>query len=78
MSNPRSLNREEIASLNNAKKKSLERLKKIIGILEKAQNAIRYKRVESLSAVLGIVWDNGDECERFAERIEKELRKLQD
>lgn len=36
------------------------------------------KRVESLSAVLGIVWDSGDECERFAERIEKELRKLQD
>ena len=41
MSTPRSLNREEIASLNNAKKKSLERLKKIISILEKTQNAIR-------------------------------------
>ena len=78
MSNSRSLNREEIAVLNNKKRKSLERLKKIIGILEKSQNAIQHKRVESLYEVLGVVWDNGDECERFAERIEAELRKLKD
>ena len=70
------LTKDEIASQNERKRKSLIRLKRMIEILERAQKVIQYSRVESLHSVLDLAWDSGDAPERWAEWLDKEIVKL--
>lgn len=74
----RKLNKAEIAKLNGDKRKALVRLKRIIGLLRRVQKVIQHSRVEDLHGVLGVAWDNGDEPERWAERLDEEVGKLTD
>ena len=71
----RKLTHDERAFENERKRKALIRLKRMIEVLETAQKAIQHGKLESLHSVFDIAYDSGDEPERWAEWLDREVTR---